>query len=181
MPDMPQTAAKGSILKRLDTALKDQAARARILTKLQSGTSLLETMSQEGVAINDDDRNHLANDWFGDHWWPGAQAGVGAIEQILRAGFIGAINKADELGVPIDTYWICHPGDHDPHAPVQQPTDQHVEVTVLWSNQQVTVIIHTPEPGVPIIGPAPLTIDEPIKVWFWKDGRVDHQQPKHRP
>ncbi|HET8943644.1 MAG TPA: hypothetical protein VFO59_02585 [Dehalococcoidia bacterium] len=182
MPDMPQTAAKGSILKNLDQVLGNQAARAHTLARLQAGDPLLDIMSDgQDMTIGPDERRHLDEDWFGDHWWPGAQAGVHAIEQILRAGFIGAINKADELGVPIDTYWICHPGPHHPQAPVQEPTDQHVEVTVLWSDQQVTVIIHTPEPGVPIIGPAPLTIDEPIRVWFWKDGEVKTEQPKHRP
>lgn len=183
MPDMPQTVAKGSILKRLDGVLRDEAARARILSELQAGTPLLTIVTAEKVVLTDDERTHLANDWFGSAWWPDAQAGVGAIEKILRAGFIDAINMANQLGVVIDTYWICHPGHGDgPGHLIQTPdSDQHVEVTVLWSDRQVTVFMHTPEPKQPSIPDAPRTIDEPIRVWFWKNGKVEQDRPKHRP
>ena len=183
MPDMPQTAAKGSILERVDKALNNPGFRGEILNALQAGTPLTGIMSpQEPIGLSGPEQTHLDTDWFGERWWPGAQAGAHAVEQILRAGFIDAINKANELGVPIDTYWICHPGHGQSHADVQLPADQHVEVTVLWSAQQVTVIIHTPDPGIPPnIDPAEPTIDEPIMVWFWKDGQVRHVQPKHRP
>lgn len=183
MPDMPQTVAKGSILKRLDGVLSNQTSRAPILAQLQAGSPLLTIMSTANIVVTNDERTHVATDWFGSAWWPDAQAGVGAIEQLLRAGFIDAINKANELGVPIDTYWICHPGHgHSADHALQTPEEeQHVEVTVLWSAQQVTVIIHTPEPKAPSIPNAPRTIAEPIRVWFWANNQVEHDDPMHRP
>lgn len=187
MPDMPQVASKGSILKRLDALSHDAAKRQELLDDLNAATAGIANVAEKHGLVNPLEKQHLELDWF-TNWWPAAQP----VEPILMQGFKVALGEAISRGLPLDVYWLCEPGHdtavegHD-HGPTGG--DGTVEVAVCWSAQQVTVLIDTPGPGHFTSMPALTTIvqdslvDEPIKVIFrtTPTGPVQTLQPKHRP
>ncbi len=102
-----------------------------------------------------------SNDLNGPGWWRGD---LQPIEPLIRHGLITAIEVAvREPGAAVDRnpplpivfYWMCHAGH--PYHPTPNPEDV-AEVAVTWSDFQVTVVIHTPDPGTD----DPLTGTEPI-------------------
>ena len=125
--------------------------------------------------------SHLRDEWF-FAWWPLAQP----VEPIVREGVITAIEVAFRepdassdrpTPLPIDSYWVCHPG----HSPDEASGDMEagrgaVEVSVSWSAQQVTMLIHTPDsPYEEHI----LTGQEPIYVVKRnaKSGKIERVRP----
>jgi hypothetical protein len=112
--------------------------------------------------------SHIRDEWFRT-WWPQAQP----IEPIVRQGLITAVRKA--LGrsgdppagnhLPLDVYWICHPGHGQPgHSGASHEHGAgSFEVSVAVSGQQVTVMLHSP--GSPYEDDeGKLSVDEPIEV-----------------
>lgn len=175
MPDMPQSVSKGPILTRFDQFSRSPAnliALKENLAVAGEGSNLVAILNSHNL-LTADEANHLERDWFdrdGDGWWPTRQP----IQPIIAKGFIEAIDKALEPtmtgqeALPLDCYWVCGTGHNEPshladHAQQPQGMDGAIEVTVLWSSRQVTVLIQTPSPGVSHF-PAGDMIPEPIRV-----------------
>lgn len=168
---MPEMMSKGPILKKLDARYKNPglaALQARLAT-LQPQNANLGTLMQSIPAFTAPELNHVCDDWFnrnGQGWWPHIQP----IEPMIRHGLITAIEAAirvpgasvdrPEPGLPIVFYWICHTGHSNPPAPHKPGADDAVEVAVSWSEQQVTLVIHTPDPPQrdPLTGTDPIFV-----------------------
>jgi hypothetical protein len=101
------------------------------------------------TGINDADANHFRADWLGT-WWPNKD-----VEDVLRAGYRAAIERARDLELPIESLWVC-------------ANEGQFQVYICEGPRQVTVIVFTPPP--PGEGDArehtteQLTQDEPIWV-----------------
>ena len=181
---MPDIISKGPLLKKLEDRYKDPDKLRLGLEALRKlpvwPAGNLADLGKDRGASNQKEADHLSSDWFKD-WWPNAQP----VEPIVRKGLITAMEVAirdpDDTKdrnepLPIDVYWVCHPGhsgtspEQSSAAPPSSPDDR-VEVTVSWSDKQVTLIIHTPEPpprpGRPV---PPLNVDEPIYIVKRKKG-----------
>jgi hypothetical protein len=186
MPDMPQLASKGSILKLLDALSHDPARRQELLNDLTATPpASVADIADKHHLVTPLEKQHLVADWF-TNWWPGAQP----VEPILREGFRVALTEAIQRNLPMDVYWLCEPGHDGAHEPEGTGGAGTVEVAVCWSAQQVTVLIDTPHPGqffagMPALGAVSQDslVNEPIKVIFrtTPDGPVQTVQPKHRP
>jgi len=157
---MPALMAKGPILKRLDKLL-NSAKRNQALNDLENSFADLVNLGSDQTTYGADRVltkqpwvSHLRDEWF-KAWWPHAQP----VEPIIRQGLITALKVAlakpntpriGQQPLPIDSYWVCHPGHPShPTAPGQLADGHPVEVSISWSSQQVTLIIHTPEPPYP--------------------------------
>jgi hypothetical protein len=160
---MPETMAKGLILKRLDNTLSNPRTRKEIYSALmmKPRTSLASIARQFGIAANDEEEEHLRNDWFGPKWWKEIDAGKR--ETVVRASLIRAIELLNEKSSRVvDSYWVCHPGHEDlgaenvhqdvhsagdgHHGGNGHASDKHFEACVCYSDEQVTVFLHTPDP-----------------------------------
>jgi hypothetical protein len=170
---MPELLSKGDVFEKLDKRYKnvsidDLKARLKALQDLPpypegNIATFGETGAQRSGALTPADAQHIRAHWFNDPdgkasndpngpgWWRGD---LQPIEPIIRQGLITAIDTAindynqdppveRKQPLPIVFYWMCHAG-HPQHE-VPDPTDT-VEVAVSWSDQQVTFIIHTPDP-----------------------------------
>lgn len=174
MSQMPGTISKGTIFEQLDRVLSDASRHEELLAALDGPTPLSRLGVDFGV-LTEDEAAHVQTDWFGSVWWPKVEGGGWAVEQIVRAGVKMAVEEAKRTGLPVDSYWICHPGPHEvlpSGVPVPAPKTgeeeekEHVEATCFWSGKQITLVFHTPEPP-----PLPHTSREPIKqIAFEKDG-----------
>ena len=187
MPDMPEVASKGSILKRLDALTRDASKRRELLADLTATpTPSIANIAEKHGLVTPLEKEHLTLDWF-TNWWPAAQP----VEPILAEGFKVALREAIERNLPLDFYWLCEPG-HDGQVGTGHhgPTggEGTVEVAVCWSDQQVTVLIDTPGPGhfatmPPLESIQGQLINDPILVVKRSatTGEIVSSQPKHRP
>ena len=179
---MPEVIAKAPTLKRLDALSKQVGKLKPFLDDLLTSPEELPIIAyKHKVATTADEVSHLRNDWF-FAWWPDDQP----VEPIVRAGLITAIEvclrepgaKADRAKpLPIDSYWVCHPAPSENAAGGEYKTESPpVEVSVTWSDQQVTMIIYTPEP--PYMEDV-LTGKEPIIVVKRdpKTGKIERVRP----
>lgn len=195
---MPEGMSKGTILEKLDNRYKGVTINTLTMRKaaLQAAGANLCTLVQNmkdnngQPVLTQREIDHICDDWFDRKetgWWKNIQP----IEPILREGMIAAIDAAltdynknppapRKEPLPIVFYWMCHPGHQQgDQEDVQSPHDA-AEVDVSWSDQQVTIVFHTPD-SPPDPGPGP-TIDEPIFVVKRdKSGRVVRVRPKHYP
>jgi hypothetical protein len=175
MPGMPEIMAKGPILKKLDDyfqkltlgELKEQLETLQRLgpypedSIVAFGQGLVVPGSKLEPVLTEGDANHIRNHWFNENgrgWWKEIQP----IESIIRQGLISALTVAiyhpetihysDErklqrqLPLPIVFYWQCHTGHSESWATSEPSAYDAVEVSVSWSEHQVTLIIHTPDP-----------------------------------
>jgi hypothetical protein len=186
MPDMPEIASKGSILKRLDTLSVDTGKRQLLLNDLNAPGARIPDIAERHGLVTPPERQHLELDWF-TNWWPGAQP----VEPILLRGFQVALTEAVNRNLPLDCYWMCEP-DHEGHI----TSDEHpeggsgtVEVAVCLSPRQVTVLIDTPHPGQFAALPALTSVQDPlindpvlvVKRLGGPTGEIVTRQPQHRP
>lgn len=108
------------------------------------------------AGLSPDDAEHFRNDWL-SRWWKGKD-----VQNVLRAGYKAAIERARDLELPIESLWVC-------------AQEGQFQVYVCEGPRQVTVIVFTPPP--PGEGDArehsqePLTEDEPI--WVVKKEDAD--------
>ncbi len=198
MPDMPNWISKGPSLKRLDERSLDLGTLQAIRADLQGGTDI-PTIAKTRIGITEAEREHLRVDWFDEatRWWR-PQTGNGGIsnpEPIIRRGLMEAIDialnptssglRVDGTGstsplqqlpsghLPLDCYWVCQRGE------VRQAS-----VGIAWSPRQVTVMIYTPHgpaATVAALGPANLTVAEPIRIVQMTEAGPAVVDPKHRP
>lgn len=162
MPTMPETMAKGPILKAMDTALSNAATRQRIYDALKAKPTIsLASIAAEFGIANKEGEQHLRDDWFGAKWW--SEIDAGKREAVVRAGLIRAIELVNEkTSRTVDSYWVCHPGHEDPAAEGASHHEagaaggngdghgsagkKHFEACVCYSDDQVTIFLHTPDP-----------------------------------
>jgi hypothetical protein len=109
--------------------------------------------------LNADDAGHFRQHWLGT-WWPNKD-----VEEVLRAGYRAAIERARDLELPIESLWVC-------------ANEDQFQVYISEGPRQVTVIVFTPPPGERDGGqrehtPEQLTEDEPIWVVKKKDDDDD--------
>ena len=179
MPDMPQSVSKGPILARLDEFSRsaDNLRRLRDSLDVAGEASDLVQILQDHIGLSADEKNHLEKDWFNrdnDGWWPKRQP----IKPVMARGFIVAVAAAlrptqdNKDSLPLDCYWVCgtghnedsHGGDMTAH---DHGMDGAVEVNVMWSAQQVTVLLHTPGGGISHFPPGDM-VPEPVIIAFAK-------------
>jgi hypothetical protein len=110
------------------------------------------------AGLNPDDADHFRDDWLGT-WWPNKD-----VEQVLRAGYRAAIERARNLELPLESLWVCAQEDQ-------------FQVYICEGPRQVTVIVFTPPPGEREgqrdHSRQQLTEDEPIWVVKKKDDDDD--------
>jgi len=158
---MPETMAKGPILKAMDIALSKADTRQRIYDALTATpvVSLASIAAEFGIA-DAPQAQHLRDDWFGTKWW--SEIDARKRESVVRACLIRAIELVNEkTSRVVDSYWVCHPGHEDPGAVVAhhdggaEPDHhdghgsagkKHFEACVCYSDEQVTIFLHTPDP-----------------------------------
>jgi hypothetical protein len=159
---MPETMAQGPILKALDVALSDATKRQRIYEALKAAPtiSLASIAAEFGIADKEQEQ-HLRDDWFGVKWW--SEIDAGKRESVVRACLIRAIELVNEkTSRVVDSYWVCHPGHEEPgaedahHDGDAAPGEhhnghgsagkKHFEACVCYSDEQVTIFLHTPDP-----------------------------------
>jgi hypothetical protein len=80
------------------------------------------------AGLNADDADHFRQDWLGG-WWQGKD-----VEQVLRAGYRAAIERARDLELPIESLWVC-------------ANEDEFQVYICEGPRQITVIVFTPPPG----------------------------------
>jgi hypothetical protein len=190
MVGMPEMLSKGDVFAKLDERYKnvpidDLKARLKALRDLPrypegNIATFGETGVQRSGALTPADAQHIRAHWFNDPdgdgsndpngpgWWRGD---LQPIEPIIRQGLVTAIDAAindynqdppveRQKPLPIVFYWMCHTGHSNPPAPSKPSADDAVEVAVGWSEQQVTLVIHTPDPprGDPLTGSDPIFV-----------------------
>jgi hypothetical protein len=82
--------------------------------------------------LNQADVTHFSDHWLKDKsqngWWQDKH-----VEDILRLGFIEAIEQAQQAKKPIETWWVC--ADED-----------EFQIYICEGEQQITVMVFTPLP-----------------------------------
>ena len=152
---MPEVVSKGPIFTRLDGVLSNPTVRQQLLNDLRAlapadAAGLAHLGLTYNVFTNANEEKHFLDDWL-TNWWPSAQPLAPLIREALIATIevaTGASNtpRAGQNPLPVDCYWVCHPGHTG--APMPDTSDGDVEGSITWSAQQVTFIMHTPEaPG----------------------------------
>jgi hypothetical protein len=92
------------------------------------------------------DAGHFRKHWLGD-WWRGKR-----VEEVLRAGYREAIQRAQQARKPIESLWIC-------------ANEDRFQVYICEGPRQITVLVFTPPPKENEHEPVEtLTEDEPILV-----------------
>jgi hypothetical protein len=127
-------AAYEAALSRIDEPLGDLAAR-----HADRGSGLR-------AELKTGDAGHFRKHWLGD-WWRGKR-----VEEVLRAGYREAIQRAQQARKPIESLWICAKEDR-------------FQVYICEGPRQITVLVFTPPPKENEHEPVEtLTEDEPILV-----------------
>jgi hypothetical protein len=107
--------------------------------------------------LTDTDVQHFQDHWLKE-WWPKHR-----VEDVLRAGFAAAIQRAKDAGLPLEALWVC--ADEDAF-----------QVYICQGPNQVTVLVFTPPP---IEHVADETLTEPEQIWVvkqrdkWDKGEFD--------
>jgi hypothetical protein len=154
--------AKGLMLKRMDALAANPAIMRSALHALeeQVATPMLEIgRAHDYVADRDSEIRHVLDDWFDTE--AGWFRGHGPVEPVLRAGFIQAARVALRCNppLPVDCYWMAN---HD-----------RIEVVVMRSAHQVTMILMTPPPQREGSGAGGPATEEDI----WIVGLAAHPSP----
>ena len=140
------TAAYDAALSRIDQPLSQLAEN-----HATSGSGVIDELKQGDVS-------HFDRHWLGD-WWPGKR-----VEEVLRAGYREAIQRAKDARKPIESLWVC--ADED-----------RFQVYICEGPRQITVIVFTPPPKERAHEPVDtLTEDEPI--WVVKVHDQDDEDVK---
>jgi hypothetical protein len=127
-------AAYDAALGRIDEPLGDLAAQHA------------DRVSGLRAELKDGDASHFRKHWLGD-WWSGKR-----VEEVLRAGYREAIQRAQQARKPIESLWIC-------------ANEDRFQVYICEGPRQITVLVFTPPPKENEHEPVEtLTEDEPILV-----------------
>jgi hypothetical protein len=137
-------AAYDAALSRIDQPLDDLAAE-----HADRGSGLR-------AELKAGDANHFRRHWLGD-WWPGKR-----VEDVLRAGYREAIQRAKDAKKPLESLWIC-------------ANENRFQVYICEGPRQITVLVFTPPPKEGEHEPVDtLTEDEPI--WVVKEHDDDDRK-----
>jgi hypothetical protein len=119
-----RTVWKTEVWKLIDGISRDRTALENAVNALKGPASLIELGVRNGYIGDDPDRaRHIEEHWLGDAHG----------QRVLREGLIKAGERALELGVPVDAYWVFA-GDR-------------LEVAVSENERQITLLVVTPFPG----------------------------------
>ena len=136
------TPKKHRILEHLDEAFRvsSPAALQQVLRQLESSAPsrkrLWQLATEYNVARDNEERDHLLNDWFGvtengGRYWQ--KEHLQPVADKVRQGLIATINEALISRLPVSTSWAEVPKGHD------------FAVTVQRGEQQISMIIVAPE------------------------------------
>ena len=96
--------------------------------------------------LKEGDAEHFRKHWLGD-WWRGKR-----VEEVLRAGYREAIQRAKDAKKPIESLWVC-------------ANEDRFQVYICEGPRQITVLVFSPPPKEGEHEPVDtLTEDEPILV-----------------
>ncbi len=152
MGSMPESIAKGHILRKLETVLNHRPNRQRVLNKLLAPVPAplltLAATNPHNLKLTAGEEYHVREEWLIKSNWLTQPA-----EPIARQGLVEALKRAMPQDLDIDFYWIC--GGAAP------PGGKPLEVFISTSTpkgpanapHQVTVIFLTP--SVPWPPPPP--------------------------
>lgn len=169
MPSMPgYFVGKGYQFKMLDEQFGGDeanflAAYAAVLNRIDQPLSqLAQNHATSGSGVRDElkpgDVTHFTRHWLGD-WWPGKR-----VEEVLRAGYREAIQRAQAVKKPIESLWVC-------------ADENKFQVYICEGERQITVLVFTPPPKERAHEPVDkLTEDEPI--WVVKVHDKDDEDVK---
>jgi hypothetical protein len=144
--DNEYMAAYDAALSRIDQPLGDLAAK-----HADRGSGLR-------AELKTGDAEHFGKHWL-DDWWTGKR-----VEDVLRAGYREAIQRAKDAKKPIESLWIC-------------ANEDRFQVYICEGPRQITVLVFTPPPKEGEHEPVDtLTEDEPI--WVVKEHDDDDRKVK---
>lgn len=133
MPDMPlRNISKGQMMRSLDeffSAPRDPSFFDEAIAKLNNRKIDLVDIWEEYGLADKEQLKHLSKHWLGDgpmSYWPTHYKK----EQIIRAGFVRALEQAKEHNLPIDNQWIC--------------AGHHFQVAVTYTPRQIQILYLTP-------------------------------------
>jgi hypothetical protein len=119
-----RTVWKTEVWKHIEGLSRDRTALENAVNALKGSASLIEIGVRNGSIGDDSDRaRHIEEHWLGDD----------RSQRVLREGLIKAGERALELGVPVDAYWVF--------------AGERLEVAVASNERQVTLLVVTPFPG----------------------------------
>jgi hypothetical protein len=168
MPTMPGEMSKGEILQDLDRLINDRPVRKEMLADLEARDPITDrpqyTIPEIAVRVGlvragSKEEKHLANDWFGTSWWNKSMTPEEK-DHTVRAGLCVAINEADLRDLPIDCYWVCA---------LHGKPEEKMQVTISWSEHQVTLILLTADPPIEDME----AVGDPIKIVAWERGPLE--------
>jgi hypothetical protein len=136
-------AAYDAALRRIDEPLAELAEN-----HARRDTGVLDDLKQGDVT-------HFVRHWLGD-WWPGKR-----VEEVLRAGYREAIQRARKARKPIESLWVC-------------ANENRFQVYVCEGERQFTVIVFTPPPREASHEPRD-TLTELEPIWVVKQADEDDE------
>ena len=131
--------SKGKMNAKWDELHRTAERRAWCLAELKNsrGKPIAETLIHLQL-ITPAQAKHLENHWLADRppaWWP-AKRPKG---DILREGYIKALEVAIAANLPTSSYWVC--------------TGEAFEVIVMKCEYQITILVATPEVPASVVPP----------------------------
>jgi hypothetical protein len=125
--------AKTPILKKIDRYLSCKDRRAQAFSALKSGhvSSLAEFLLRKGE-LSQPEIDEVRWTWYDDPdpgYWPDLPK-YPSKKNIVRQGFLKALELAAETDLPIVTLWIC--------------SEEEFQAVVTRSDQQITLLLFTP-------------------------------------
>ena len=141
-------ASKGRMNEEWDRLHSTAAGRAWCLGELKKsrGRPLCDVLVALKL-LSAAQARHLDIHWLADRppgWWPASRPKG----DILREGYIKALEVAIAADLPTSSYWVC--------------TGEAFEVVILKSPQQVTILVATPEVPASVVPPQAQTLQD---VW----------------
>src|SRR5215510_12794508 len=140
MPSMPgYFVGKGYQFLMLDEQFGGDEANFMAAYDAARGSGVSDELKQGDV-------QHFERHWLGD-WWPNKR-----VEEVLRAGYREAIQRAKDAKKPLESLWIC-------------ANEDRFQVYICEGPRRITVLVFTPPPKERAHEPVDtLTEDEPILV-----------------
>jgi hypothetical protein len=117
----------------LDARLNPEAPGEVDTVETNLKTKELTTAIQESLAFTKKQKEHILDHWLGDgpgSWFQAVPAETR--REILRQGFLRAIQLKKDSGLPIETQWICSRSTN---------AEPRFEVGIVVGKHQITVLL----------------------------------------